>query len=136
MANFLFGATIVFIAANRVYFFTNKTYRKSKFSTALFLKLFFVLTGVLVGFAFLYYVLSLNEVVLVENIKSRKPVDPTFPNLLYFSGVTLLTIGYGDIVPIGVARFFAVLESSIGVLLPTAYFMKALVSSNCSNDDQ
>lgn len=76
MANFLFGATIVFIAANLVYFFTNKTYRKSKFSTALFLKLFFVLTGVLVGFAFLYYVLSLNEVVLVENIKSRKPVDP------------------------------------------------------------
>ncbi|MFC4024385.1 ion channel [Oceanobacillus longus] len=130
MYNFLIGATIVFIAINLYYFFANKTYRKSYFSTALFLKLFFVLCGVLVGFALLYYLLSLEDVILVESLTNREPVEPTFLNLLYFSGETLFSVGYGDMLPVGSVRFFAIIESAIGVLLPTAYFMKALDSSN------
>ena len=129
MTQALFIGAIIFIILNLVYFFTNKTYRKSYFSTALFLNLFFVLTGVLIGFAILYYLLSLNGTILVTSLSSRDPVNPTFWDLLYFSGETLLSVGYGDMLPVGMARFFALIESAIGILLPTAYFLKALDSS-------
>lgn len=129
MATTLFVATIIFILVNLIYFFTNKTYKKSYFSTALFLNLFFVLTGVLTGFAILYYLLSLRGVILVTSLSSGEPVDPDFLDLLYFSGETLLSVGYGDMLPVGITRLFALIESSIGILLPTAYFLKALDSS-------
>ncbi|MBX0359293.1 ion channel [Halobacillus sp. Nhm2S1] len=134
MVQTLFLVAIIFIAANLVYFFTNKTYRKSYFSTALFFQLFFVLTGVLLGFAFLYYLLSLDGVILITSLSSREPVDPAFLDLLYFSGETLLSVGYGDMLPVGMARFFALLESGIGILLPTAYFLKAMDVSRQKED--
>lgn len=133
MTQALFIAAIIFILLNLVYFFTNKTYRKSYFSTALFLNLFFVLTGVLIGFTFIYYLLSLNGTILVTSLSSGDSVNPSFWDLLYFSGETLLSVGYGDMLPVGMARFFALIESAIGVLLPTAYFLKALDSSNEEN---
>ncbi|GGM38856.1 LCTB protein [Paraliobacillus quinghaiensis] len=129
MANFLVGAALIFILINLYYFFTNKTYKKSYFSTALFLKLFFVLTGITISFAVLYYALSLQEVILVETITKKQPANHSFGNLLYFSGVTILSIGYGDLIPVGPARFFSLFEAAIGVLLPTAYFIKALDQS-------
>ncbi|WP_010649855.1 potassium channel family protein [Oceanobacillus massiliensis] len=135
MHNFLIGAAIVFIGLNLYYFFANKDYRKSHFSTSLFLKLFFVLSGILLGFAVLYYVLSTSDLILVQDLSTREPIDPTFLNFLYFSGETLFSIGYGDMLPIGSARFFTIIEAAIGVLLPTAYFMKSLDSSNGSEDN-
>lgn len=128
--------TIVFILLNLVYFFRNKTYRQSYFSTALFMKLFIVMMGVLFGFGVLYYILSLKEVILITSLSSRKPIDPDFLDLLYFSGETLFSVGYGDMLPVGFARFFALFESMIGILLPTAYFMKALDLSNQSKNDE
>ncbi|WP_221569128.1 ion channel [Alkalihalobacillus sp. TS-13] len=134
MINFLVGVTILFIVINLYYFFTNKTYRKSHFSTALFLKLFFVLCGVLIGFGILYYLLSLKGMILVDNLTDRKPIEPTIWNMLYFSGVTMLSVGYGDMLPVGITRFFALIQSGIGILLPTAYFMKTFDSSETSQE--
>lgn len=133
MQGILVGAALVFIAANLYYFFANKTYRKSYFSTALFMKLFFVLCGVLLGFAAVYYVISLNEVILIDSLSSRNPIHPTFLDVLYFSGETLFSIGFGDMLPVGKARLFAVLEAMIGIILPAAYFMKALDLSHRSS---
>ncbi|KHE67173.1 ion channel [Halobacillus sp. BBL2006] len=136
MINILVGATILFIAFNLVYFFRNKTYRQSYFSSSLFLKLFFVLTGVLVGFGLLYYLLSIKEVVLIQSLSSRTPIEPSFLNFLYFSGETLMSVGYGDMIPIGITRFFALIESMIGILMPTAYFIKALERSNSRKEEE
>lgn len=40
---------------------------------------------------------------------------------VYFSGVTFLTIGYGDIAPFGLARFLALLEGIVGVTLMSSF---------------
>ncbi|MFD2658214.1 potassium channel family protein [Gracilibacillus thailandensis] len=129
MSQFLLIAAILFIIIHLVYFFRNKTYKKSYFSTALFMKLFFVLCGVTFGFSLLYYALSFEETVIVQDLSAETPVEHSFSNLLYFSGVTILSIGYGDMIPVNTARFFALLQAAIGVLLPTAYFIKALDQS-------
>ncbi len=134
MANFLTIAAIIFIIINLVYFFKNKHFRYSYFSTALFLKLFFVLLGVTLAFAVLYYALSFDHVVLRVSSPTGKPVGHAFLDYLYFSGVTILSVGYGDFLPMAHIRFFALLEAGIGLLLPTAYFMKMLESKTRNNN--
>ncbi|MBI1953200.1 MAG: hypothetical protein HYS41_03665 [Candidatus Omnitrophica bacterium] len=49
-----------------------------------------------------------------------------FNDALYFSGVTLMTVGYGDIVPRGDFRFTAMAEVYSGVLFIFAFFTWAL----------
>lgn len=129
LSGILIGITIIFMIVNLYYFFNNKSFKNSYFSSILFYKLFFVLLGFTIGFACLYYLLSLNGVVLKVNDPTGDVADVTFLDSLYFSGVTILSVGYGDLVPVGSARFFSLIEASIGLLLPTAYFMKALTSS-------
>nr|WP_158736476.1 ion channel [Alteribacillus sp. YIM 98480] len=126
----LIGITILFLLVNLFYFFTNKSYKQSYASPALFYKLFFVLLSITFGFAVLYYVISLETVVLKVNDPTGEPADHSFLNLVYYSGVTILSVGYGDLVPVGSARFFSLIEAAIGLLLPAAYFMKAISSSD------
>ncbi|MDG5472219.1 potassium channel family protein [Jeotgalibacillus sp. ET6] len=128
-SSILITITIVYLLITLYYFFTNKSFKDSYFSPVLFYKLFFVLLSLTLGFGLLYYLLSFNEQLLSINDPNGDPVEKTFGNFLYFSGVTILSVGYGDMVPVGPARFFALIEASLGLLLPTAYFMKALNSS-------
>ncbi|WP_342662645.1 ion channel [Halalkalibacillus halophilus] len=111
MATLLIALAGIFIVVNLYYFFTNKSYKYSYFSSVLFMKLFIVLTGITVGFGVLYYALGINNVVIETN--SGDPAPVTFLNALYFSGETILSVGYGDLVPVGPARFFALVEASI-----------------------
>ncbi len=93
MVNASVCIAIIFIVANLIYFFRNKTYKKSSFSTALFMKLFFVLLGITFGFGLLYYALSFQETVVVQSLSDNAPIEHSFGNLLYFSGVTMLSVG-------------------------------------------
>lgn len=51
-------------------------------------------------------------------IGQKKNFWDIFDNLLYFSSMTLFTVGYGDIQPVGFARVIAVVEAFLGYLLP------------------
>jgi potassium channel LctB len=128
LASIVTIGTIIFILVNLIYFFKDKHFKYSYFSTPLFYKLFFVLFSIMIAFAVLYYVLSFENPMLRVSSPSGKPVEHTFLNYLYYSGVTILSVGYGDYIPTGHIRFFALLEAAIGLLLPTAYFMKVLES--------
>ena len=46
--------------------------------------------------------------------------------MLYYSGVTLLSIGYGDLVPVGPIRFISIFEGFLGIVLPTVIFIKEI----------
>jgi hypothetical protein len=65
----------------------------------------------LTGFA-LIYLPRMETGFKVENEAHNSLIFQAF----YFSGITLLTIGYGDIVPInGITRIFAVIEGATGI---------------------
>ncbi|UCZ53773.1 potassium channel family protein [Bacillus shivajii] len=124
--------TLLFLTWNIYYFFSEQSYQESFFSRSLFFKLFFVLTALTIGFALLYYLLGFNEVVLRINDPTGEPANATFLDYLYFSGVTILSVGYGDFVPVGRARFFSLIQASCGLLLPAAYFLKVYTSSKAN----
>lgn len=126
ISTILLGLTGVFLLANLFYFFAGHRYERSYFQSSLFQKLFFVMIGITLGFAVLYYILALDGPVLRINDEEGRKGGENFLDYLYFSGVTMLSIGYGDLVPVGAARFFAVLQAGIGLLLPTAFFVRAL----------
>lgn len=101
-----------------------KTHRTS-FSLEVFYTLIIIYFIVIIGFGLIYFSLSFYQLTLVENVKGT---DTSFFGVLYqsfyFSGVTLLTIGYGDITPVGIGRFIAIVQALIGYLLPTAFVLR------------
>jgi len=84
---------------------------------------------IMLGFAFgaVFYVLN----ILDPRSFTASAHDP---DLMYFSFVTLATLGYGDITPrTNLARSLAIIEALVGMLY-IAVFMARLVSLR-SNDD-
>src|SRR5699024_8146874 len=72
--------------------------RDSRFSAELFYTVLIIYLIVIFGFGLIYFVLSMNHVLLVEHGELREvSVIGSLIHSFYFSGVTLLTIGYGDI---------------------------------------
>ena len=122
----LMTIAILFIGFNVYGFIRHRTYEQFGFDGRLFVHLFVAWLITLFGFAFIYYLLSRDEIILVTSLESMTAVAPTWDNLLYFSGVTLLSIGFGDILPLGLTRLFALLESAIGILLPSVFFLKSM----------
>lgn len=116
---------IILIIGSLYAFIFGKVHHHSYFSYEIFFTLLMVYTIVLSSFACLYFILSFQGVVLLENneLQVLSPFE-TFAHSFYFSGVTLMTIGYGDITPIGWGRLLALLQSLIGYILPPAFFLK------------
>jgi hypothetical protein len=87
----------------------------------------------LIGITWTYIYLLIS--LLIDNAFSFPPSTAAHPDaptvqstLVYYSFVTLTTLGYGDTVPIHpVARMFAILEALIGMLYP-ATMLARLVS--------
>ncbi|SRR5690606_4392396 len=99
--------------------------RDARFSWELFVTLVIVYIIVILGFGLIYFILSFQGIVLIEGGEIREvSMLGSLIHSIYFSGVTMLTIGYGDIVPIGIGRIFAVVEALIGYVLPAAFIMK------------
>lgn len=114
----------------------NMKMRESRFSAEVFYTLLIIYLIVILGFGLIYFILSINQILLVENGELREVnTVGSIIHSLYFSGVTLLTIGYGDITPIGIGRFIALIQALIGYILPTAFVLR-LVQSNQENRDE
>lgn len=110
--------------------------RDSRFSAEIFYTLLIIYLIVVLGFGLIYFVLSMNHVLLVEDGELREiSVIGSLVHSFYFSGVTLLTIGYGDITPIGIGRLIALVQALIGYVLPAAFVLK-LVQNNQENRDR
>ena len=58
---------------------------------------------------------------------ARSVTEGSYPPLLYYSFVTLTTVGYGDVTPLSsAARALSNLESLIGVLFPAVLIGRLL----------
>jgi len=141
IVSWLFIAVVCFIVIKSILDFIKGDRRfgvrlqDSRFSAELFYTLLMIYTVVIIGFGLIYFILSIQGIILVEFGEVREVgVFGSIVHSIYFSGVTLLTIGYGDITPIGVGRFLAIVEALIGYILPTAFVLKLVQSQGRMND--
>lgn len=109
--------------------------RYSQFSAELFYTLLIIYSTVIIGFGLIYFIISFHGIILVEGGELREvSVLGSIIHSVYFSGATMLTIGYGDITPIGIGRFIALIEALIGYVLPTAFVLRLVQSQQRSRD--
>jgi hypothetical protein len=90
---------------------------------------------IMLGFAFaaVFYLVDILDP--KSFLMSSNPTGRATPDLMYFSFVTLATLGYGDITPISnMARTLAVVEALVGMLY-IAIFMARLVSLRSLTDE-
>ncbi len=45
----------------------------------------------------------------------------------YFSAMTMFSVGYGDISPIGIGRMIATIQAFIGYTLPVAFVIRTVI---------
>ena len=90
-----------------------------------FFKILLAWISIIIIFGFLYFFLRNDTTYLYHN-PGAKPVDD-ITNSIYFSFITSTTTGFGDIIPFGVFKFFAIVEV-IGGLLLLAIVTSKLVS--------
>lgn len=121
---------LIIVIGSVVQFIFSREYRTDKkigIAYDIFYTLLIIYIIVIIGFSFLYYMLSFYDVVLYEeNSTNEQSLLAIWWRSFYFSGVTMLTIGYGDVIPLGVGRLFALLQALIGFILPTAFVLKVV----------
>ncbi|MFB6469598.1 ion channel [Cytobacillus sp. Hz8] len=107
-----------------------------------FLFLTFIYATVMIGFGLIYIILDINgspvlmegsrhiEELLGQPIAIEKDIVKEFIDKLetglYFSAITLFSVGYGDIAPVGIGRIIAVIEALIGYTIPAAFVARAV----------
>ena len=58
----------------------------------------------------------------------------TFEDALYFSTITVTTVGYGDILPLGVNRVLASIEALLGMVINVVLIGYILSSGRFKNE--
>ena len=88
-----------------------------------FVALLMTYVTVMMGFGIMYLCLELLglPILITEALRDQMNFFQILEEVMYFSAVTLLTVGYGDITPDGIGRWIAMIEALIGYLLPAAF---------------
>lgn len=106
-------------------------YRRSLFKSNLIyylLVLIFLYVNMICTFALIYLFLDATGYGSVVDHFShykewRQDLDPLAKHL-YFSAVTLLSVGYGDITPFGWSKLVAIIEAMFGYILPATLVLE------------
>lgn len=89
--------------------------------------LFLMWIGLVIGFGIGYFTLTLAMPLHgLRNIEGFSPLD-TLLSSMYFSVITATSVGYGDIVPIGISKLLASTQSILTIFI-SAIFVTKLIS--------
>ena len=119
---------ICIISSIRLVFTPNKIKGK-RVSFENFLFLGAIYATVMVGFGLMYILLELQGFSVLDDgyIPSENSFLLRLETGLYFSAVTLFSVGYGDIAPIGIGRIIAVSEALVGYTIPAAFVARTVI---------
>ena len=127
----LFIVIIFSIVMSLVHMFSPRDKKKSVLfiSKETLILLLLVYATLVVSFGLIYSILHMNGFPIL--IESGKVISAEFPSVvlssIYFSAVTMLTVGYGDITPIGIGRAIASFQALIGYIMPAAFVVRIVL---------
>lgn len=127
---FLLALIVYFITMSLRTLFVPYRLKEKWVSFENFMYLFFVYITIMIGFGLIYTLFHLNGIpVYHDGLSSMNTYDffHTLQTSVYFSGVTLFSVGFGDIMPIGMGRLIVVIEALIGYTIPAAFVARAVL---------
>lgn len=94
-----------------------------------FLVLAVVYTTITLGFALIYLLFDMQGYPIVRDgfLTEGDGFLMKLESSFYFSAMTLFSVGYGDIYPMGIGRMLAVFEALVGYTIPAAFVARAVL---------
>ncbi|QST00553.1 two pore domain potassium channel family protein [Pontibacillus sp. ALD_SL1] len=121
----LLSLVVLSVCGSLAGFFRHDQEVRQLFSFHHFYTLITVYGIVMIGFGLIYFILaSEGLVILQDELLQQDSLLDRFAHSVYFSGVTLMTVGYGDITPIGLGKAIALIEAMIGYIVPAAFVVQ------------
>jgi potassium channel LctB len=129
----LCGFIVCIMFASMFMYLTRKEDIRGRFSLDHFYILVIIYFNVMIGYGLIYFLLAHNGIQITNEgfLNGDSPLE-NLGHAIYFSGVTLMTVGYGDITPVGIGKYIALTEAMLGYLLPSAFFIRVLFETNRS----
>lgn len=92
--------------------------------------LFMICVNIIMFFTVIYVILDLTNLGLIVDHHAPERHLPLWldhgTRIIYFSAITLFSVGYGDITPFGWSRGVAIIEATIGYILPAVITVQYL----------
>lgn len=92
------------------------------------ISVFLVYINIIISFSLVYLYLDFTNLgPIVDHYSTQIHQSSWFDRMtrsFYFSSITLMSVGYGDITPFGWSKAVAVLEALIGYILPPTLIVK------------
>jgi potassium channel LctB len=88
-----------------------------------------VYTTITLGFALIYLLFEMHGYPIVRDgfLQDGDGFLMQLESSFYFSAMTLFSVGYGDIYPLGIGRMIAVFEALIGYTIPAAFVARVVL---------
>jgi len=126
---FLLAIAIVFcmVMSIRVLFLPAEV--GSKISVGHFLWLACLYGTICIGFALLYLLFEIQNVsvMLDHGLRIGGHFFMKLETAFYFSAMTMFSVGYGELIPIGIGRIIATIQAFIGYTLPAAFVVRTVI---------
>ncbi|MFB9828289.1 ion channel [Lederbergia wuyishanensis] len=84
---------------------------------------------IMIGFGLLFLLLELRGMTIIIDTTAvqDKGWSERLATSVYLSAITLFSVGYGDVVPIGVGRLLVMLEALLGYTIPAAFVVRSFL---------
>lgn len=102
---------------------------KHKISINHFLWLACLYGTICIGFALLYLLFEIQDVsvMLDHGLRVKGHFFMKLETTFYFSAMTMFSVGYGELIPVGLGRIIATIQAFIGYTLPAAFVVRTVI---------
>ncbi|MFS0645965.1 ion channel [Siminovitchia sp. 179-K 8D1 HS] len=123
------GVVICILMALRMLFFPARfKFKEVSFENFVFLAITYAV--IMIGFGMLYLLLELKGYHIFNDVAASSAPGPFYSRLgtaIYLSAVTLFSVGFGDVAPVGMGRFLAIIEALLGYTIPAAFVVRTFI---------
>ncbi|WP_147535578.1 ion channel [Bacillus marasmi] len=112
--------------------FLPRSIRGNPVSLENFFMLAMLYATIMIGFGLLFMMLEMKGFLLIVDASESDHISffTQLETYIYFSGMTLFSVGYGDITPIGIGRLLAITEALLGHTIAAAFVARAVFDRN------
>lgn len=130
------GIIICISMALRILFFPARfKFKEVSFENFIFLGVTYVV--IMVGFGMLFLMLDLKGFHVFNDVEAVAAADNSFVSKfgtsVYLSAVTLFSVGFGDVAPVGIGRPLVILEALLGYTIPAAFVVRTFIDFDPSS---
>ncbi len=88
-----------------------------------------------IGFALLYLLFEVQDtsVILDHGLQVSGDFYMKLETTFYFSAMTMFSVGYGELIPVGAGRIIATIQAFVGYTLPAAFVIRTVIDMDLAN---